>query len=159
MTVLAQVSACLNSRPLIALDDDPTAAEALTPAHLVLGRRLNGPLQFDYTEIPDNQLQRWRLIQKIGQEFWALWQRDYVTQLIERSKWNKHEENIKMNDVVLVKMDNLPPTHWPLGRVVEVFPGDDGAVRNVRVKIGAATYTRGINNVALLPITGRGDYN
>ncbi|GFX47440.1 hypothetical protein TNCV_1734271 [Trichonephila clavipes] len=36
--------------------------------------------------------------------------------------------------MVLVKEDNLPPLQWSLGRVVQVFPGDDGAVRVVDVK-------------------------
>lgn len=151
-TVLAQVSACLNSRPLVRLDDDPSTCQALTPAHLVLGRQLIGPLQFDYTEIPDNRLQRWRLIQKIGQEFWSSWQTEYVTQQIERAKWNTRTKNIEVGDVVLVVMQNAPPTHWPLGRIMATFPGDDGAVRNVEVKIGSTTYCRGINKIAPLPI-------
>ncbi|GFY32051.1 uncharacterized protein TNCV_2621881 [Trichonephila clavipes] len=33
--------------------------------------------------------------------------------------------------MVLVKEDNFPPLQWSLGRVVQVFPGDDGAVRVV----------------------------
>lgn len=151
-TILAQVSSCLNSRPLIALDDDPTACEALTPAHLVLGRRLIGPLQFDYTDIPDNRLQRWRLIQKMGQEFWLKWQQEYISQQIERSKWSTRNRDVKVGDMVLIRLDNLPPTHWPLGRIVETFPGDDGAVRNVEVRIGNATYRRGVNKISVLPI-------
>lgn len=157
VTILAQISACLNSRPLIALDDDPTAAEALTPAHLIVGRRLIAPLQFDYTEIPDNRLQRWRLIQKMSQQFWQQWHQEYITQLIERSKWTQNRENVKVGSVVLVKMENLPPTHWPLARVTQTFNGDDGRVRNVEIRIGNATYSRGINKIAVLPIDDQKD--
>lgn len=151
-TVLASVSACMNSRPLIALDDDPTACEALTPAHLVVGRRLIGPTQFDYTSIPDNRLARWRLIQKIAQEFWNSWRTEYVSQQIETSKWRKRNENIKVGAIVLVKHDSLPPTHWPLARVIATFNGDDGLVRNVEVKLGSSSFKRGINKIACLPI-------
>ncbi|XP_055307250.1 uncharacterized protein LOC129571478 [Sitodiplosis mosellana] len=152
-TVLASVAACMNSRPLIALDVDPTACKALTPAHLVVaGRRLVGPIQFDYTSIPDNRLTRWRLIQKIAQEFWSRWHSEYVTQQIETSKWNEKKENIEVGDIVLVKHDNLPPTHWPLARVITTFPGDYGCVRNVEVKLGSSTFRRGINKIARLPI-------
>lgn len=159
VTVLAQVSACLNSRPLIALDDDPTATEALTPAHLITGRRLIAPLQYDYTKIPDNRLQRWRLIQKMSQQFWEKWHQEYVTQLIERTKWYQRKEDIHVGCVVLVKMDNLPPTHWPLRKITAVFNGADGHVRNVEVQIGNTNYRRGISKVAVLPIDDNSKIN
>ncbi|GFT59833.1 jerky-like protein [Trichonephila clavipes] len=45
--------------------------------------------------------------------------------------------------MVLVKEDNLPPLQWSLGRVVQVFPGDDGAVRVVDVKTQRGQFRRG----------------
>ncbi|XP_033222745.1 uncharacterized protein LOC117176601 [Belonocnema kinseyi] len=39
-TLLTQIEACLNSRPLIAQSDDPTYISALTPGHFLIG----GPL-------------------------------------------------------------------------------------------------------------------
>lgn len=95
VTLLAQVSACLNSRPLIALDDDCNSCQALTPAHLVLHRQLISPPQFDYTDIPDNRLQRWRLIQKMFQQVWQRWSHEVISAQIERSKWFLEKENIK----------------------------------------------------------------
>lgn len=106
----------------------------------------------DYTEIPDNRLQRWRLVQKIAQQFRLQWQSEYITQMIERTKGREVMENVNVGAVVLVKTDNMPPTHWPLARVTEIFPGDDGRVRNVEVAIGNAKYRRGIGKIAVLPI-------
>ena len=57
-----------------------------------------------------------------------------------REQWKDlHEVNfinrVKVNDVVLVRG---PPDKkrqfWHLGRILEVFPGDDGKVRSVRLK-------------------------
>lgn len=151
-TLLANVSACLNSRPLIALDDDPTSAQALTPAHLILGRTLIGPLQYDYTDVPDNRLLRWRLIQKLSQQYWKQWQCEFIANQMERNKWRIKQDNVRVGDVVLLKLDNMPPTHWPLGRIVNVFPGDDGCVRNAEVKVGDTTYRRCVNKIAVLPM-------
>ena len=49
---------------------------------------------------------------------------------------------MKMNDLVLVMDKGYPRGRWPLGRVVEVFPGKDGLVREVHVKTSAAVVTR-----------------
>ncbi|GFW39216.1 DUF5641 domain-containing protein [Trichonephila clavipes] len=71
---------------------------------------------------------RWNLIQHLRSQFWKRWHLEYLNQLQQRTKWNKPRRNLKVNDMVLVKEDNLPPLQWSLGRVVQVFPGDDGAV-------------------------------
>ncbi len=39
-TILFQVEACLNSRPLVPLPCDDDGTEALTPGHFLLGRPL-----------------------------------------------------------------------------------------------------------------------
>ena len=39
-TVLAQIEACFNSRPLLSLDNDDDGIEALTPGHFLIGRPL-----------------------------------------------------------------------------------------------------------------------
>ncbi|GFU42522.1 histone-lysine N-methyltransferase SETMAR [Trichonephila clavipes] len=52
--------------------------------------------------------------------------------------------------MVLVKEDNLPPLQWSLGRVVQVFPGDDGAVRVVDVKTQRGQFRRPITKQTLL---------
>jgi len=39
-TVLAQIEACLNSQPLLSLDNDDDGIEALTPGHFLIGRPL-----------------------------------------------------------------------------------------------------------------------
>ncbi|GFY18131.1 hypothetical protein TNCV_2045391 [Trichonephila clavipes] len=53
--------------------------------------------------------------------------------------------------MVLVKEDNLPPLQWSLGGVVQVFPGDDGAVRVVDVKTQRGQFRRPITKCCLLP--------
>ena len=41
-------------------------------------------------------------------------------------------------------------TDWPLGRVTEVYPGQDGLVRVVSVKTARGIYRRPVVKVAVL---------
>lgn len=54
--------------------------------------------------------------------------------------------------MVLVKEDNLPPQKWRLGRVTEVFKGDDGNVRVVTVGTQDGVFRRVISKICILPI-------
>lgn len=70
-TVLAQVEACLNSRPMTKITDDANDYQALTPGHFLVGEQLNSmPDERDYKMIPQNRLARWQLLQKMIQDFW-----------------------------------------------------------------------------------------
>ncbi|GFX51776.1 hypothetical protein TNCV_5014781 [Trichonephila clavipes] len=41
---------------------------------------------------------------------------------------------LKLGDMVIIKEDNLPSCHWPLGRINNIYPGKDSNVRVVEVK-------------------------
>ncbi|GFW39253.1 uncharacterized protein TNCV_1832391 [Trichonephila clavipes] len=47
---------------------------------------------------------------------------------------------------------NTKPLDWPVGRILEVFPGNDGLVRVVNVKISTGILKRAITKVVPLPI-------
>ncbi|XP_055307797.1 uncharacterized protein LOC129571937, partial [Sitodiplosis mosellana] len=72
-TLLTQVEACLNSRPLIALSDDATDDLALTPGHFLVGEPLVASLSRDYTTTAANRLRNFELMTKMTQEFWQRW--------------------------------------------------------------------------------------
>jgi Family of unknown function (DUF5641) len=62
--------------------------------------------------------------------------------------------NIKIDELVLIREENLPPLKWKLGRVVQVHPGNDDKVRVFSiVKIGDNTIKRPISKIAKLPIS------
>ncbi|XP_029673482.1 uncharacterized protein LOC115241712 [Formica exsecta] len=58
-TLLAQVEACFNSRPLQALSDDPKDLSALTPGHFLVGSALTAIPEPSMLDKPMNQLARW----------------------------------------------------------------------------------------------------
>lgn len=60
-TFLTQVEACLNSRPLFALSDDPEDLAALTPGHFLVGTALSAVPEPSLREVATNRLTRWQL--------------------------------------------------------------------------------------------------
>ncbi|GFT85837.1 putative bel12 ag transposon polyprotein [Trichonephila clavipes] len=49
-----------------------------------------------------------------------------------RKKWQDAQPNLKEDDIVLIKEG--PPGTWPMARVLQVHPGNDGLVRVATVK-------------------------
>lgn len=149
-TVFAKISAILNSRPLVPLADDPTELNYLTPAHAVRGERIVQPLGRNLSAVPINRVDQHRLLDKIQQEFWEVWRKEYIKHLQSRYKWNRAERNIAVGDLVLLKIDNVPPGIWPVARVMEVYPGADGFVRSVKIKTPTSEFVRPINKLILI---------
>ncbi|XP_076301933.1 uncharacterized protein LOC143220081 [Lasioglossum baleicum] len=133
-TLLCQVEACLNSRPLTALSDDPNDPTFLTPNHLINANSLCAVPEPGDEITYDAGRRRWNLISRLLEGFWQRWRTEYLSQLQTLPKWQKARENLTAGAIVLLKDDLAPPTKWPLGRVVEVHRGSDGRVRVAAVK-------------------------
>lgn len=149
--IAIQIEGCLNSRPLWPLSDDPSDMQVITPADLFLGKPiLAQPLAEYVSEVPKNRLSWWEQRQKLHQQLWQQWQNDYLTSLQTRGKWFRAEVNIKVNDMVIIRDDNLPPTQWCIGRIIKTYPAKDGLVRSVRIKTMNNELDRPITKVAVL---------
>ncbi|XP_043276054.1 uncharacterized protein [Venturia canescens] len=70
-TMLSQIEAVLNSRPLEALSDDPEDVSALTPGHFLTGDALSSLPEPSLTHLNINHLSRWQLIQQKIQNLWS----------------------------------------------------------------------------------------
>lgn len=152
-TLLCQIEACLNSRPLCAINSDPNDTSALTPAHFIVGTDLLSIPEPSIVDVNPNRLSHWQQIQQMRQSFWKRWKCDYLSQLQQRPKWQREQTNLKVGELVLVSDDRCPSSNWPLGRITETHPGEDGNVRVVTVKTSTGSYKRNITRIARLPIT------
>ena len=144
-TLLAEIEAVLNSRPLTYIQTDST--EVLTPYHLYTGTRALDPPDpriKNFTEMNAGEArQRVQKIDKIIGSFWKTWSKDYLTSLRENAT-NMGKKGIepKINDVVVIHEDNKKRPLWKLGRVVDLIKGKDGVVRGAKVKTDS-TYSGG----------------
>lgn len=141
-TVLAQVESILNSRPLCPLSNDPTDLKCLTPGHFLIGAALTTYLKRNLSHLPENRLNFFQKLSRIQQTFWKLWSVEYLNRLQHRPKWLHASTNLKVGEVVILKEDDTPVMHWPLGRILEIKTGTDGRVRLVRVKTQKGEYLK-----------------
>ncbi|XP_044008615.1 uncharacterized protein LOC122852695 [Aphidius gifuensis] len=149
---LTQVECSLNSRPLCPMTDDPEDLQALTPGHFLVGEPLNAVPEPSVLDVPDNRLNKWRLLRKFMESFWDRWSKEYLQKYLVRSKWLHTSPCIQVSTMALVIDERLPPGKWALARVTQVFPGANGLVRAVTVKTQTAEYQRPVAKLCVLPI-------
>lgn len=158
-TVLTQIEACMNSRPLCPMSENPDDLMVLTPGHFLIGRAIKSSPEENMLDLRLNSLSRWRFAQRLVQDFWTRWSTEYLSKLQNRPKWLTKQTNVKKGDLVLVKDEKLPPSNWMLGRIVDTHPGKDNLVRAVTVKTKDNIMKRPIVKICVLPISDNDDVN
>lgn len=150
-TLLVQIEAVLNSRPLTPLSSDPNDLVPLTPTHFLITNPGLPMPEPDVANIADNRLNRYHLIEKMRQHFWLRWQKEFVSELQQRTKWKKEKGALNIGDLVIIKEDNLPVMVWKLGRVIGIHPGKDGVVRVAEIKTATGEIKRSFSKICPLP--------
>lgn len=151
-TVLAQIEATLNSRPITPMSSDPSDLDVLTPGHFLIGRRLTSVPDGDYSDLPLNRLSQFQHLQKLQQSFWVKWSKDYIGELQVRTKWTRGQGELKPGTLVILKDDHLPPMKWHLDRIQAVLPGPDGIARVATVTTAKGLIKRSFSRLCPLPI-------
>ncbi|XP_052738240.1 uncharacterized protein LOC128198203 [Bicyclus anynana] len=146
-TVLAQIEAILNSRPISPLSSNSSDLLPLTPAHFLIGRPLTAPASEDLTTTPSHRLTRYHRIEQLRQHFWQRWSKEYVSELQTRTKWKSPSRDITEDMLVLIKEDNSPPLKWRLGRVTEVSRGKDGVARVAYIRTSEGIIQRACSKI------------
>ncbi len=152
-TLLCRIEACLNSRPLVPLSDDPGDINFLTPAHFLIQRASYLIPEPDFTTENVPVSRRWQLISQKLQHFWSRWKNEYLSSLQPREKWRKRNRSFQPGDVVFVRTENAPPGKWPLARVVATHPDRYGDNRVCDLQTATSRYQRpSVKLVLLVPV-------
>ena len=137
-TLLYEVMAVMNSRPLGVVTDEQTP---LTPNMLLTMKSqltLPPPGLFEDADIYSRK--RWRVVQQLANEFWRRWRNEYIHTLQNRQKWTHKQDEVSIGDVVHVLKDEGLRGDWSLARVVGVDRSHDGEVRSAKLLIGSKNY-------------------
>ncbi|GFU47968.1 integrase catalytic domain-containing protein [Trichonephila clavipes] len=149
-TLLTQIEGLLNSRPLSYVNDsDIECISTFTPSHFLTGDvLLSVPEELPSTS---NHRDRWELLQNIKWGFWKKFSSKFISSLQPRKQWQDAQPNLKEDDIVLIKEEG-PPGTWPMARVLQVHPGNDGLVRVATVKTQDSVLKRPVHKLHKLPI-------
>lgn len=153
-TVLAQIEAAMNSRPLTPLTEDPNDLAVLTPAHFLIGTTMTALPEADVSHVDISRLDHyWRLQHRV-QQFWHQWKTEYLQELQKENRHIAPNTAIQPGRMVVVIDEFLAPVKWPLARIVNTIPGPDGLIRVVDLLTSKGTIRRPITKICMLPFEG-----
>lgn len=153
MTLLTQIKAVLNSRPLCPLSDDPEDLNALIPGHFLVGSSLSIVPEPCLDDCKTSHLSRWQLIRQMLDSFWTRWSKERLQRYHAIYKWNQTATSLSNGSLVLVIDERYPPSKWPLGRIIQTHAGKDGKTRVVTVRTQTSILKRPIVKLCPLPIS------
>lgn len=92
ITVMTEVCAIVNARPIVLVTTDGNEPEILNPASLLTMKIDFSTPGFDYLDIKDIYKSEWKCVQFIAERFWKRWREEFLQQLQPRRKWNTVEK-------------------------------------------------------------------
>ncbi|KHJ96848.1 hypothetical protein OESDEN_03181 [Oesophagostomum dentatum] len=161
-TLVPEIEAILNARPLTSLQDSCTAPKVLKPIDFISPavELQIPPLNQSSLDTPANRLVDWyKQTIKVLDRFWNTWYSDYLAALADR-----HQKRIKqsrsapqfpkVSDVVLVAEKNVPRGNWPLGVIVDITYDSLKRPRSATVRMpNGRQHKRSINHLYPLELT------
>lgn len=163
-TILCEIEAVLNSRPLIYPDSDVNSSPILTPAHLLGMNPTSGLPTLDpdsYADpdygaklsSKDKLLSFWKKGEKHLATFWNLWRSHYLLSLRERPRVTLRQPHTQAHSTPVIGAivhirEDRPRGSWPLAQIVELIKSSDGEIRSAKVRTAQGTIlTRSITHL------------
>ena len=142
-TLLTEVEAVINARPLTYVyDDQESVSHPLTPSDLIYGRRISRSPNSQYykTVSTFNSLtRRLKHHRHLLGQVTCRWRSEFLTSLRKQAATGSSARDVnakyKIGDIVILKNDSVPRAFWKLGKAEELLPGRHGIVRAAVVTI------------------------
>ena len=159
-TVLQEVEAMVNSRPLTPVTDDPDDLRYLTPANFLIGRStINLPVRPLKSADVNPNLTRKQLNKLLQYQeaklnaVWKLFREEYLRNLGVGTAI-KGNLPISVGELVMVASGQQPRCTWKIGKVCQLIEGRDGKIRSAVVRTdGGKLRTRPIQLLSILEVS------
>ena len=164
-TIVTEVEAMMNDRPLTYVSSSRDDPEPLTPSHLLFGRRLTNLPHINTDSSTSSGIhrradaqQRLKRHTQLLDQYWRRWKHEYLTSLREfhRASGVKNE-TIRVGDVVVVHEDFQPRLQWSLAVVERLLTGNDGHTRAACIRTQNGLTTRPIVKLYPLEVSYEGN--
>ncbi|XP_069181155.1 uncharacterized protein [Procambarus clarkii] len=141
-TLVMEIEARVNNKPLTYLSEDFSQREPLSPSHFIHGGLLNPLISLGDEDPADpscvkasDLVESYRHLSRVTEKWNEVWTREYLTALREYHygavrPYNKVQ--LKPGDLVLVDSDG-PRSDRPIGKIVDIHPDRHGILRIVKV--------------------------
>ncbi|XP_061712795.1 uncharacterized protein LOC133521744 [Cydia pomonella] len=153
-TVVKEIEAVLNTRPLTVVGSDPEGV--LRPADfLSLGQCLEinpdfgeGTSQGTNTKV--DLVEGWKRGQRILNEYKEMFTNQYLPSLRDRFSHSHKQPRViskkspEVGDIVQIKNDSKNRINWKVGKIVSLIRSRDGECRAAKVVVGNTEFTRSI---------------
>ena len=113
VTLMAEVSGIVNSRPIAVIPSDVDEPQPVTPAMVLTMKTCPlAPAPGHFVQQDLYARNWWRKAQYLADQFWVRWRKEYLQNLQNRPKWESRERNLSVGDVVLVKDEDAHRNDW-----------------------------------------------
>ncbi|GBN78708.1 hypothetical protein AVEN_215149-1 [Araneus ventricosus] len=156
-TVLCNCEAILNDRPLTVIFAD-SSLTAITPANLSREIQNNSVPAVKHDFNSNFYKRRLRYIQNVYEAFRKRFCQEYLGTLKTSRKKFVRSCKLKEGDIVLIGSDDKKRLNWPLGKIIQLFPGTDGESRRVRLKVQNGEVIRAVQNLYPLELSSTEEF-
>ena len=161
-TIVVEVEAVLNNRPLTYVSSDVTDADPITPSHLLHGRPI---VSFPHRDVQEDELDdptygetgdiqtRAKIQSLLLHHFWNRWSKEYLTALREFHRVSgTNTQTVRVGDVVLIH-DDTSRVHWRLAVIERLNKGADGLTHSADIRTSTGKTNRPIAKLYPLEVT------
>lgn len=93
-TLMAEVVAIMNSRPLTPISTDASMPQVFSPTIHLTQKASVAPTPPGNFELGYLHKSQWRQVQMLADSFWKWWKQEYLSLLQSRRKWTEERDNI-----------------------------------------------------------------
>ncbi|UYV67892.1 hypothetical protein LAZ67_5002423 [Cordylochernes scorpioides] len=148
-TLICHVEAIINTRPLTYISETEDDLIPITPQMFIQNNF--GSFDESHELSPDNTRQHFRKLQQIKKELKERFYKEYLAVLVQKGNETEGRRFLP-GEVVLIGRDDQKRIFWPLGRILELYPGKDGRERVARVRTATGEFVRPLKRLFSLEL-------